>query len=151
MYFKLLSSSPFQLWMQKNVARYSLCCPRRPPPGQCGCEPLVPGGGRRILPPADCGKRPLPYNPCRPRFHHGHDTYKKYKYLFFFLCIPLIFTQAIRALGHEMPPKGPCRDYEYMRIRSKKYPWGDGTKTFFHNDHLNHLPGDCEPPDLDCD
>nr|XP_053601095.1 uncharacterized protein LOC128669897 [Plodia interpunctella] len=137
--------------LSRRSRKYSLCCPPRKPPGECGCPQQVPGGGRRVVPPQDCRPGPIPPNPCVPIFHHGKDTYKKYKYLALFVCFPLIIIQAMRALGGEPPHKGPCRDYEYMRIRTKKFPWGDGNTTLFHNPHVNHLPGECEPPPLDCD
>lgn len=147
-YKNLFTHSTFKFGV---VRPYSLCCPPRPPPGQCGCPDPVPGGGRRIVPPTSCRPGPLPPNPCRPVFHHGHDTWKKYKYITLFVCFPAIIVQACRALGNELPHKGECRDYEYMRIRSKRFPWGDGVQSLFHNDHVNHLPGECVPPPLDCD
>ncbi|KOB77517.1 Cytochrome c oxidase polypeptide VIa [Operophtera brumata] len=132
------------------IRPYSLCCPPRPS-GGCGCPNQVPGGGRKIVPPTTCRPGSPPPNPCVPVYHHGKDTWKKYKYIVLFVCIPAILLQAFRAFSHGPPPKGHCRDYEYMRLRTKRFPWGEGVKSLFHNDHLNHLPGECEPPPLDCD
>ncbi|KAG6453636.1 hypothetical protein O3G_MSEX008261 [Manduca sexta] len=153
MSIKILSIRPVLKVVGRNDGgqHYSLCCPPRHPPGQSDCPPQVPGGGRKIVPPADCRPGPIPPNPCVPRFHHGKDTWKKYRNLTFFLFFPLIIIQAFYAFNHEVPSKTECRDYEYMRIRTKRFPWGDGIKTFFHNDRVNHLPGDCELPPLDCD
>lgn len=121
-----------------------LCCP-------CGCPPEKPGVGKEIEPPAFCCITKIPPNPCCPRFHYGKDTWKKFKYLALFVGFPLIIFQTFNICGHTPPCKGECRDYEYMRRRFKKYPWRDGVKTFLHNDRVNHLPGECVPPPLDCD
>ncbi|XP_048005091.1 cytochrome c oxidase subunit 6A, mitochondrial-like [Leguminivora glycinivorella] len=123
---------------------YSLSCPGRTPPGKCGC------GGRQPAPPRDCRPNKIPYNPCCPHFHEGHDTYKKYKYIFL-LMLPVIIAHTLNCLSHCPHPKGECREYEYMLRRTKRFPWGEGKKSFFHNDETNHLPGDCTPAPLDCD
>lgn len=30
--------------------------------------------------------------------------------------------------------------YDYMYRREKRFPWGDGNRSFFHNKHTNALP-----------
>lgn len=147
MHFKIYKFLP-----KPNTRTYALCCPPRPQFGQCGCPPWVPGGARRVVPPVECRPTNIAYNPCAPVYPEGAETYKKYKSIFFFVCVPLILMQAIHALiGHPPHEKGPCRSYEYMRIRSKRFPWGEGMKSFFHNPHINHLPDECEVPELECD
>ncbi|CAG9783071.1 unnamed protein product [Diatraea saccharalis] len=126
---------------------YNYC--NRPPPSRL-CGPGH-GSGRIIQPPADCRPGPIPPNPCVPRYYHGKDTWKKYKFFALGILIPIIIIKSFKNLTDEHEHKKVCRDYEYMRIRTKRFPWGDGVKSLFHNPHVNHLPGECEPPPLDCD
>ncbi|CAH0405909.1 unnamed protein product [Chilo suppressalis] len=128
--------------------RYSHCCP--PPPRLCGPCGSGQGSGRRI-PSSSCRPGPIPPNPCVPRYHHGKDTWKKYKALALGVGLPIILIMSYNFLGGEPPHKKDCRDFEYMRIRTKRFPWRDGVESLFHNPHVNHLPGECEPPPLDCE
>merc|ERR1711928_329945 len=52
------------------------------------------------------------------------------------LCMLNVYLGAMQE-EHHQPPFVP---YEHMRIRNKRFPWGDGQKSLFHNPHLNALP-----------
>jgi len=70
------------------------------------------------------------------------DLWRK---LFLFVCIPAIGLSAVNTyllekehLEHYERPE--FKPYEYMRIRTKPFPWGDGNHTLFHNPLFNPLP-----------
>ncbi|KAJ2940569.1 hypothetical protein O0L34_g6509 [Tuta absoluta] len=122
------------------------CCACKPT-----CSPSTPSPQRYPssrwnpctppCPPRPC--RPIPPNPCCPVLPHG--DHKPFKHLFFFICLPLIFIQIVRSLfgEHSCHDGEPCRKFEYMRRRTKRFPWGSGQESFFHNPCVNPLPKDC--------
>ncbi|XP_075220001.1 target of rapamycin complex subunit LST8-like [Lycorma delicatula] len=68
---------------------------------------------------------------------------KLWRNLTFFVSFPGIAlamanTYISHTAHHEERPEFIL--YEYMRIRTKKFPWGDGNHSFFHNKELNALP-----------
>ncbi|XP_055524451.1 cytochrome c oxidase subunit 6A, mitochondrial [Wyeomyia smithii] len=76
----------------------------------------------------------------------GHEAggYKVWKKLSFFVALPAVGLCMLNAYlkhqeehGHPRPEFVP---YEHMRIRTKRFPWGDGKKSLFHNSHTNPLP-----------
>ncbi|KAJ8975296.1 hypothetical protein NQ317_011637 [Molorchus minor] len=63
--------------------------------------------------------------------HEG--GYKIWKNLSVLPCVPINHT-----FGHHERPE--FVKYEYLRIRTKRFPWGDGNHSLFHNPHANALP-----------
>ncbi|XP_058464432.1 cytochrome c oxidase subunit 6A1, mitochondrial [Malaya genurostris] len=76
--------------------------------------------------------------------HEGTGGYKIWKKLSFFvafpavgLCMLNVYLKHQEEHGHARPEFVP---YEHLRIRNKRFPWGDGKKSLFHNAHVNPLP-----------
>ncbi|CAH2265064.1 cytochrome c oxidase subunit 6A1, mitochondrial-like [Pararge aegeria] len=77
----------------------------------------------------------------------GHGGgWKLWKNLSFFVAVPAIGLGMVNAyLAHQEPHERPeFVAYDYLRIRTKRFPWGDGQKSLFHNPHLNALPSGYE-------
>ncbi|XP_026877820.2 cytochrome c oxidase subunit 6A, mitochondrial [Electrophorus electricus] len=74
---------------------------------------------------------------------HGEQGAKTWKILSFVVAIPGVAVCMLNAFlksqqhGHDQPEFVP---YPHLRIRTKRFPWGDGVKTLFHNSHVNPLP-----------
>lgn len=77
--------------------------------------------------------------------------YKLWKRLSFFVAIPAVALCMVNAyLGHQedhAKPRAEFVKYDYLRVRTKRFPWGDGTKSLFHNAHVNALPDGYETED----
>merc|ERR1719273_2482488 len=81
--------------------------------------------------------------------HEVHpDEWKRWKGVFFFVGVPALVLGHFNALrpiffpreGEDPHARPDFVAYDYLRIRSKKFPWGDGNHSFFHNAHSNALP-----------
>lgn len=72
----------------------------------------------------------------------SHGDPGLWKKLTFFLAVPLITISTVNCYlmhkehGHQRAEFVP---YEHMRIMSRRFPWGDGKHSFFHNKHMNAL------------
>ena len=77
-------------------------------------------------------------------------TANLWKRIFYFVACPALIISMINTYlaekehwGHYHRP--PFKPYEYMRIRTSKFPWGDGNRSLFHNPLVNPLPTGWEP------
>uniref|UniRef100_A0A674M994 Cytochrome c oxidase subunit n=1 Tax=Takifugu rubripes TaxID=31033 RepID=A0A674M994_TAKRU len=71
------------------------------------------------------------------------STARTWKILTIVLAFPGVSVCMANAYvkGQEHPPEQPdFVAYSHLRIRTKKFPWGDGNHSLFHNAHTNALP-----------
>ncbi|XP_059488248.1 cytochrome c oxidase subunit 6A, mitochondrial-like [Neocloeon triangulifer] len=78
----------------------------------------------------------------------GHGGgWKVWRNISFFVAIPSVALCMVNAYLRitEHPHTAPeFKPYEHLRKRDKRFPWGDGQKSLFHNPHVNALPGGYE-------
>ncbi|XP_022050789.1 cytochrome c oxidase subunit 6A, mitochondrial [Acanthochromis polyacanthus] len=75
--------------------------------------------------------------------HSGEGGARTWKILTIILAIPGVGVCMANAyMKMQAHSHGPSEfvPYPHLRIRTKKFPWGDGNHTLFHNPHTNPLP-----------
>jgi len=77
---------------------------------------------------------------------HGHSGgMKLWKILSFTVAVPgvgvcWVNAQLTEKSEQEHFERPEFVAYEHLRRRTKKFPWGDGNHSLFHNPHVNALP-----------
>lgn len=87
---------------------------------------------RGIHDECDCEEMPNQNPEDETRFWH---------ILTYYVCLPAILVGTLLLLRNPEHPERPeFKQYEYMRIRTRPFPWGDGNHSLFHNPRVNALP-----------
>merc|ERR1719378_475654 len=72
---------------------------------------------------------------------HAEGTLAFYRNISLLVAIPSCIAVAYKAFVLQEEPERPeFKEWDHLRKRAKKFPWGDGNKTLFHNPHMNALP-----------
>ncbi|KAM6965728.1 cytochrome c oxidase subunit 6A1, mitochondrial [Aplochiton taeniatus] len=83
---------------------------------------------------------------------HGEQATRTWKILTFVVALPgvavCMLNMYLKMQQHSQHHETPeFTAYSHLRIRTKRFPWGDGTKSLFHNAEVNALPDGYEGQD----
>ncbi|XP_020817875.1 uncharacterized protein LOC110191366 isoform X2 [Drosophila serrata] len=81
-----------------------------------------------------------------PQAHHA-SRFQKYS---LYLALPLIAILTLLIFGHRSEEdRLEFKNYDYMYKRDKKFSFGDGNRSAFHNSYYNALPPDGYEDEID--
>eukprot|EP00835_Amoeboradix_gromovi_P005347 NODE_493_length_7764_cov_0.561644.p6 type:complete len:109 gc:universal NODE_493_length_7764_cov_0.561644:3950-4276(+) len=79
----------------------------------------------------------------KDRENHADKLGNTWKKISLFFCAPVIVGTAIQAYVKEKKHLAHFHkqdtEFDYLYIRKKPFPWGDGRKSFFHSEEANHI------------
>ncbi|KAF7491436.1 Cytochrome c oxidase subunit 6A1 [Sarcoptes scabiei] len=75
--------------------------------------------------------------------HHANPEF--WRKVFLYVSVPALILSGINTFLMEMEHYNHYHrpefvPYEYLRLRTKRFPWGDGNHSLFHNPRTNPLP-----------
>ncbi|XP_063615440.1 cytochrome c oxidase subunit 6A, mitochondrial-like, partial [Penaeus indicus] len=65
---------------------------------------------------------------------------KQWKMLSYLVALPAVALCMVNAFMSGEHGRPEFIAYEHLRLRTKRFPWGEGQKSLFHNSHANALP-----------
>ncbi|XP_020795025.1 cytochrome c oxidase subunit 6A, mitochondrial-like [Boleophthalmus pectinirostris] len=65
---------------------------------------------------------------------------RTWKILSFVVAFPGVIVCMVNAYLKAHEHENEFVRYSHLRIRTKRFPWGDGNHSLFHNPHTNPLP-----------
>ncbi|XP_022905173.1 cytochrome c oxidase subunit 6A1, mitochondrial-like [Onthophagus taurus] len=79
--------------------------------------------------------------------HEGEGKGNKFRIISLIAVPVIIGLTVLLVVYREEKKRIKFVKYPHMRIRSKRFPWGDGDKSLFHNPRYNALSEGYECPD----
>jgi len=69
----------------------------------------------------------------------GSLLWKRVTFLVATPIVALCMINVYQSIDVDKEPRQPFVKYEYMRRRNKRFPWGNGERSLFHNPNANAL------------